>query len=120
MIGIVISSEFVGKCALLAMNQAYGESGNPHPEKNNYPALQEVRAFFTKLVNHDLPLLCRAGPEYMIPTSFKLYDEYNNPKYLGTADKKDEKGNNGRHFLRGQWSAAKFKSYCSLIGEKWP
>ncbi|MBN1348262.1 amidohydrolase family protein [candidate division KSB1 bacterium] len=40
---------------------------------------------YQKLAEHNLPLLCHAGPEYAIPTSDETYNTYNNPKYLRTA-----------------------------------
>jgi len=41
--------------------------------------------FYKKLADHQLPLLCHAGPEYAIPTSKDVYKEYDNPKYLRSA-----------------------------------
>ncbi|RPI00187.1 MAG: hypothetical protein EHM72_09945 [Calditrichaeota bacterium] len=40
---------------------------------------------YKKLAEHQLPLLCHAGPEYAIPTSNEVYNRYNNPKYLKPA-----------------------------------
>jgi len=48
------------------------------------PSLQRFIPFYKKLADHNLPLLCHAGPEYAIPTSFELYNEFNNPEYLRT------------------------------------
>ena len=48
------------------------------------PSHPKCIPFFNKLAEHQLPLLCHAGPEYAIPTSDKKYNEYNNPKYLRT------------------------------------
>jgi predicted TIM-barrel fold metal-dependent hydrolase len=49
------------------------------------PSHPKCIPFYKKLVEHRLPLLCHAGPEYAIPTSDKTYIEFNNPKYLRTA-----------------------------------
>jgi predicted TIM-barrel fold metal-dependent hydrolase len=49
------------------------------------PAHPRCKSFFQKLVNHKLPLLCHAGPEYAIPTSNKSYEEFNHPNYLREA-----------------------------------
>lgn len=49
------------------------------------PSHQKCIPFYNKLVDHHLPLLCHAGPEYAIPTSKDEYGEFNNPKYLRTA-----------------------------------
>jgi mannonate dehydratase len=48
------------------------------------PSLQRFIPFYKKLVDYNLPLLCHAGPEYTIPTYFKPFNEFNNPKYLRT------------------------------------
>ncbi|MFH1943934.1 MAG: amidohydrolase family protein [bacterium] len=49
------------------------------------PTHSKCIAFYQKLADHRLPLLCHAGPEHVIPTSDKSYIEYNNPKYLRKA-----------------------------------
>ncbi len=49
------------------------------------PSHPKCIPFYKKLAEHQLPLLCHAGPEYAIPTSDKTYIEFNNPKYLRTA-----------------------------------
>jgi len=46
------------------------------------PAHNNHLPFYKKLADHNLPLLCHAGPEYAIPTSFKFYNAFNNPEYL--------------------------------------
>jgi len=46
------------------------------------PSHPKCIPFYKKLAEHNLPLLCHAGPEYAIPTSDKNYNEFNNPKYL--------------------------------------
>jgi predicted TIM-barrel fold metal-dependent hydrolase len=48
------------------------------------PSLQKFIPFYKKLVDYNLPLVCHAGPEYAIPTSFEFYNELNNPEYLRT------------------------------------
>ncbi|MCP2519241.1 amidohydrolase family protein [Candidatus Aminicenantes bacterium AC-335-A11] len=48
------------------------------------PSHPKCIPFYEKLAEHNLPLLCHAGPEYAIPTSDKNYNEFNNPKYLRT------------------------------------
>jgi len=49
------------------------------------PAHNKCKPFYKKLADHQLPLLCHAGPEYAIPTSDADYNEFNNPKYLRKA-----------------------------------
>jgi mannonate dehydratase len=49
------------------------------------PAHPRCKIFYRKLVDHNLPLLCHAGPEYAIPTSNKSYEEFNHPNYLREA-----------------------------------
>jgi predicted TIM-barrel fold metal-dependent hydrolase len=49
------------------------------------PTNRKCIPFYKKLAHHQLPLLCHAGPEHVIPTSNKAYDKFNNPKYLRTA-----------------------------------
>lgn len=49
------------------------------------PSRSQCVPFYRKLADHHLPLLCHCGPEYTIPTSLHVYNEYNNPKYLRTA-----------------------------------
>ena len=49
------------------------------------PSNPQCDHFYRKLVQHNLPLLCHAGPEYTIPTSCEQYDEFNNPKYVERA-----------------------------------
>ena len=49
------------------------------------PSRSQCVPFYRKLADHNLPLLCHCGPEYTIPTSLHVYNEYNNPKYLRTA-----------------------------------
>jgi predicted TIM-barrel fold metal-dependent hydrolase len=48
-------------------------------------SLRRLSGFYKKLADHNLPLLCHAGPEYAIPTAVPLYNELNNPRYLRTA-----------------------------------
>jgi mannonate dehydratase len=49
------------------------------------PESPKCTPIYKKLAEHNLPLLCHAGPEYAIPTSNKIYNRFNNPKYLKTA-----------------------------------
>lgn len=49
------------------------------------PSHTKIQPFYKKLADHNLPLLCHAGPEYTIPTHDKEYNKYNNPKYLRQA-----------------------------------
>ena len=49
------------------------------------PTHEKCEAFYKKLAEYNLPLLCHCGPEYSIPTSNERYIEYNNPKYLRRA-----------------------------------
>jgi hypothetical protein len=49
------------------------------------PAHSKCEPFYKMLAAHKLPLLCHGGPEYAIPTSNKIYNEYNNPKHLTSA-----------------------------------
>lgn len=49
------------------------------------PADAKCEPIYQKLAECGLPLLCHSGPEYTIPTSNDMYNEYNNPKYLRKA-----------------------------------
>ena len=49
------------------------------------PAHPNCVTFYKKLADHNLPLLCHAGPEYAIPTSDKACHEYDNPKLMRRA-----------------------------------
>lgn len=42
-------------------------------------------AFYQKLKDNNLPLLCHGGPEHSIPTSDKDYNKFNNPRYFRKA-----------------------------------
>ena len=46
------------------------------------PTHEKCIPFYKKLAQHNLPLLCHAGPEYAIPTSNNRYNEFNNPRYM--------------------------------------
>ena len=49
------------------------------------PEHQKCFPFYSKLIEHELPLLVHCGPEYAIPTSNSNFIEKNNPKYLRKA-----------------------------------
>ncbi|MCI0514549.1 amidohydrolase [candidate division KSB1 bacterium] len=49
------------------------------------PADRRYDQFYEKLAQHQLPLLCHAGPEHAIPTSKSEFNKYNNPQYLEPA-----------------------------------
>lgn len=49
------------------------------------PAHPRCKPFFRKLADHQLPLLCHAGPEYAIPTANMSYEEFNHPHYAREA-----------------------------------
>jgi mannonate dehydratase len=49
------------------------------------PSHEKCLPFYKKLAEHNLPLLCHAGPEYAIPSSDESFNKFNNPKYLEKA-----------------------------------
>ncbi len=49
------------------------------------PSHKKCDAFYKRLADHSLPLLCHAGPEYSIPTENNAFNVFNNPKHLRKA-----------------------------------